>query len=342
MRVIGQAIGHVMGKLGTATNLALALALACASAVACDKAAPGRSGPVEAPPSAEAIPGLLQLAGDDNADVGARVDAIADLTRAVAGADTDARIEPALRTLWSHTERRIANAAAAGLRRLSGLSELSFARTAVMGASVSAGFMGSPVSVELERGLAGKPVIHDEADVFFFKAPEANGQKQVTESLAFKPTVVFALDFVFWYVYVAGADLDYRRARMGRALKLLEQFQVPVIVGDIPDMRTAATWMLPPAVVPPPEHLQALNSGLHAWAADRLNTHVVPLAAWGAPLLTGGTVEDNGQTLTAAELVSVDGLHLNPRGVRYLLRQVDRELEQAFVDTAADALRVVD
>lgn len=323
-----------------AARFALVVSLwGAASACSRGSTGSGANNDLPPPPSADAIPALIQLANNTNADIDARVAAVRDLGRIP---DSASLIEPTLRSLWTHTDHDLATAAAAGLRRLAGQSELSFARTVVLGASVSAGFMGSPVATELERGLSGKPQVLNQASTFFFKAPRENGEKQVAAALAFEPTVVFALDFLFWYVYVSGTDLDYRRTRMTAGLRLLETFQVPVIVGDIPDMRTAATWMLPASVVPPPEHLQTLNRELRAWSRTRLNVHLVPLAAWAQPLLAGGNVIDNGETVAAADLVGPDGLHANARGVRYMLRQVDGQLEKAFADTSATALRIVE
>lgn len=328
------------GGMRVSANRFVALGLACLCGLACTRNNSGASATDERPPAptADAIPELTRVANDANAEIGARVAAVRDLGRVTDNPDA---IEPVLRNLWTHTDHQLSAAAAAGVRRLDGHSTVSFARVAVIGASVSAGFMGSPVAVELERGLAGEPEMQNGADTFFFKAPFKNGERQVEAALAFKPSVVFALDFLFWYAYVAGADLNYRRSRVAAGLRLLERFEVPVIVGDIPDMRTAATWMLPESVVPPADHLQALNHQIRTWARDKLRVHLVPMATWARPLLTDGSVTDEGKTVKAAELLSPDGLHANARGVRYLLRRVDGELERAFIDTDLDALRVV-
>ena len=321
------------GRWAVLAGLLLAASTGCTRD---GKRAPDTRVSIPVPTDSE-IPQLLQTAEDIAIPAEQRVAAITGL--GLAGSRVE-NLDSLMSRLWANDDHAIATAAAGALRRHTGKGQLSFARTAVVGASVSAGFMGSPVAVELDRGLSGAREVRNLADVFFFRSPSKNGVQQVEAAQAFEPTVVLALDFVFWYAYVAGADLPYRRSRVRSALRLLERFEVPVIVGDIPDMRRAKTWMLKPAVVPPADHLEALNREIKTWATGRPNVHLAPLAAWGRPLLTGDPVRDGDATIAAEDLLSADGLHLNARGVRYLLRQVDRDLEQAFPETPTAALRV--
>ena len=232
-----------------------------------------------------------------------------------------------LQTLLKTASPELRIAIKGKLRRLEGLATLSFERVAVIGASLSAGFGGLKISTALDGAITGEHQNIDVASVFFFKSPNENA------------SVIFALDILFWYVYI-NASLDSRMSSLERGLRNLERASVPIILGDIPDMRTGQPWMLPPEVIPPPEHLATLNARLHEWAQARLNVHLVPLAAWSEALVSGGTlvVEPGKPPVPAKSLVHIDGLHPNPKGVRYMLMRLDPSLEIAFPDTNEAAL----
>jgi hypothetical protein len=313
--------------------MALALAMLMLMALACSR---GSSAPR---PSGQDPAELVRTAADASLDPAVRIAAIDALGTL---ADRAGQVSPTLRALLGDPAPDIAAHAKIALRRVEGKGALSFARTAVIGASVSAGFLGTPMSQVLDESIAGKHAVENLAEVYFFRSPPENGAAQLRAALDFQPTLLFAIDYLFWYMYVSGADLGDRRIRLEAALRSLESLDVPIILGDIPDMRTARAWMLPPAVVPPPDHLQALNQALREWARDKLHVHLVPLADWAGPLFTGGTVTQKGKTFTAKQLMSLDGLHLNPAGMRYLMRNIDMDLSRAFPDTPEQALRVAD
>lgn len=292
-------------------------------------------------PRSKAIdPGaLVHAASSPDGDQTRRLEAIRAL--GTLNAHTE-QIAPALRSLLADPDPDIAGHAKIALRRVQGQGALSFARPVVIGASVSAGFLGTPLGTVLDKSLAGAHEIKSVANTYFFRAPIKNGRAHVKAAQDFDASVVFAVDYLFWFVYVSGANLDERMDRLDTALDNLESLKGPVIVGDIPDMRTAKAWMLPAEVVPPAEQLARLNQHVHDWARDKVNVHVVPLARWSEPLLKGKDVIQSGTTFTAKQLLSFDGLHLNPRGVRYLMRNIDAELERAFPDTPKDILRVAE
>lgn len=193
------------------------------------------------------------------------------------------------------------------------------ARIAVMGASVSAGFMAPRLAVALDHHLAAPHQMIDVADQLMFQAPERIGRAQVDRALAAAPTHVVAADFLFWYVYGpvrSPARLDVGLAELDRV------GATPLFVGDIPDMRRAATWMLPTSIVPSPDELAAANARIAAWAHGRPTVHVLPLAAWTAPLLTEGTIEVDGARVPARSLMALDGLHPNAKGVDLLVTRI--------------------
>lgn len=263
--------------------------------------------------------------------------------RAIEAASRRVREDTAhwLRALLRDHEPRVAGAAKISLRRVQGKSSLSFARTMVVGASVSAGFLGTPVATLLDDAIRDEHEVENLATLAFARAPEQRGREQVDTTIAYQPTVVVAIDFLFWYVYTADLDLHGRLARLEQALAELERIHCPIILGDIPDMRAAQSWILAPESVPPAEHLAEINRRVRDWARDKVHVHVVPLSEWARPLLTGEPVEDRGALVDPRDMVSVDSLHLNPTGSRYLVRKVCAELGDAFPDTPPGALRAI-
>ncbi len=204
-----------------------------------------------------------------------------------------------------------------------------FDRIAVLGASVSAGFSSPRVGVALQAALPSS-AITDAADLWMFSDPLVKGAAQVDAALAAKPTMVVAIDFLFWYAYQA-TDAEAREASLERGLDQLNRLDdrsIVLAVGDLADMRVADPRMLPPAVVPPAVELRAMNARVRAWAAARRNTVVLPLGAWTAPLLANAEVElAPGETIEAENLLFLDRLHPNPLGLWYLLTLVDGALE---------------
>lgn len=225
------------------------------------------------------------------------------------------------------------------LRSQEGQGILSFERVAVVGASLSAGFGGLALSSAFEEAIAGEHEVFPIASTFFFRSPNANGKAHIDQAIAAKASVIVAVDLLFWYVY-QNTSLEGRQDNLETGLRNLERIKVPLILGDIPDMRTGEPWMLPPAAIPPPEQLLLLNTRVHQWARQRQHVHLVPLAQWSAALASDGDIEvDVGKPpVPAKSLVNVDGLHPNPKGVRYILLRLDSNLQIAFPETSPDAL----
>ena len=204
-------------------------------------------------------------------------------------------------------------------------------RIAVIGASVSAGFSSPRVAASLAASLPTS-TITDAADLFTFRDPPAHGAAAIDAALAARPTLVIAIDFLFWYAYRDGSASD-RAASLERGLAELERLDpaTALAIGDLPDMRIADPRMLPPALVPPAAELPILNARIAAWAARRPRTVRLALAAWTAPLHGTADVElAPGETIAPTALLFLDRLHPNPLGLWYLLGRVDRALEESF------------
>lgn len=205
------------------------------------------------------------------------------------------------------------------------------ARIAVLGASVSAGF-GLPtdptgwrpdLATFLDAALTARhePVMGIASD-WMFLDPPGSLREQVAAAERREPTLVVALDALFWFAYGHVSNEERRLQRLDDGLELLDGLAVPLLIGDLPDMSAATRGpMLTEAMVPSPESLRLLNARISAWAAAREHTAVVPMAAFVARLTDGGAVEAMGRRWAGEDLVGLmqdDGLHPSASGMAAL------------------------
>jgi len=221
------------------------------------------------------------------------------------------------------------------------------ARIAVVGASASAGYgaflPGEQEAVSLARALESAltpdqtRTIALHASPFFFTRPHQFGPELLDAALADDPTLLVALDYLFWFCYgtidetggwMAGEAARLRSLEAG--LDRLEQYDGPIIVGELPDMSPAIGGMLMRSQVPRPETLAKANQRIRAWAAERDNVIVFPLDA-----LT--------RQIRAGEGVRLAGLRFNPDDAAKMI-QPDRlhPSVEGQIATAILALKLVD
>lgn len=201
-------------------------------------------------------------------------------------------------------------------------------RIVVLGASLSHGYGleqdgGGRVRfadvVETSLRAAHAPVL-PRTSLFFFTDPQGTGKSLAATARSADPTLVVAIDYLFWFGYGACASPDGRLELLDRGLALLDEFHCPVMVGDFPDCREASRdpapgsppRLLAPEQVPSPDELRKLNDHLRAWASTRKNVVVVPLADLGARLRSGKDLEIHGNHWaggTLAGLMQKDRLH---------------------------------
>jgi hypothetical protein len=212
-------------------------------------------------------------------------------------------------------------------------------RIAIVGASVSAGFGGTPFG-DAFAAAAPRSAVESEADVMLFRDPIANTQAQLAKARAFHATTIFAVDLLFWDIY-GDRDPRWRGRALALALDELDRARAGgawIVVGDVPLITTAADWMLPHEQVPEPADLAGFNDRIATWAA-RDRVILVPISAWTEPLRAGGRVElAPGETVEARTLLALDGLHANPLGTWYVLDRLDHFLENKLPGTPKDAL----
>ena len=172
-------------------------------------------------------------------------------------------------------------------------------RVAVMGASASAGY---GVVVEVEQDGNRKKTGVNLTDIFqaacdheeivfldlssglFFLRPISYAQAAVTRAKIWRADLVLGIDFLFWCLYGnddgKGGRLESEAQRLDKlemGLKILDELEVPVIVGDIPDMTQIGGYLLSKSQRPTQENVQKANKRIHEWASTRPNVEVVGL-----------------------------------------------------------------
>ncbi|MCB9877291.1 MAG: hypothetical protein H6835_06775 [Planctomycetes bacterium] len=180
-------------------------------------------------------------------------------------------------------------------------------RIHIIGASVSGGFEDGPLfgaekqgdSVPLQQllkkwcGEHCRVTTHAPMEMWkLFEDPLGVGDKEVVMARRRKPDVVLAIDFLFWfsYGYVRGDEAEARAALLQQGLALLNQLEVPLVIGDLPDMKGAATRMLSPRQVPSAEQLRQLNATIAAFDRERDDVTTLPLAAFVSEMRDKGVV----------------------------------------------------
>jgi hypothetical protein len=197
-----------------------------------------------------------------------------------------------------------------------GTSEPMLERVAVLGASASDGFglrqeAGRKLRLTdvFEAALPTSSELTHAATGMFFMNPERNGQRMADRALAAKPTLVIAVDFLFWHGYGALGSQARRLALLETGLAHLDRFDCPIVVGDFPDCHAALEGVGPlggpiiaPSQVPARATLDALNARLQAWLEANPRATLVPLSTFVAKVHAGEPFEVAGQRFEGDEL----------------------------------------
>jgi len=161
-------------------------------------------------------------------------------------------------------------------------------RVAVVGASASAGF-------QLGREVGGHTNLADVLDAMIqtggsqavdaassslFMDPRRVGAGCVERALEAKPTLVLALDFLFWFTYGRIDSEAERLALLDEGLVLLDRFPCPILLTEIPDMSASVGKMLSRRSVPSEETMKAANARIRSWAKKRKRAILVPMSSF--------------------------------------------------------------
>ena len=183
---------------------------------------------------------------------------------------------------------------------------------------------------------------HDEplslGDQFFAIDVSAATREQVATALDWKPTIVFALDFLVWPAFLPRSELltaaqkeAAALASVNDALAQLDAFICPVVVGDIPDLRTTIATTLDRAFELTPSARTVVNARIHAWCAERANRVVAPFAQFSTFAAAGAPFELCGRQVDgemASSMLNDYWRSMTVTGLTVLLSTTLGELEQ--------------
>ncbi len=152
---------------------------------------------------------------------------------------------------------------------------------------------------------------------------------QAKAAAAWHPSVVIAVDWLFWPVHQAISlelPAEERAARrlasVDAALADLDAFSCPIVIGDVPEMRRAVGGLLRAEHDPGAAVRAQANERLAAWASARPNRFVLAVSALANAVNEGAPIEVAGFTYGPGEamrLVQRDGLHATPEGLAVLM-----------------------
>ena len=209
-----------------------------------------------------------------------------------------------------------------------------WSRVVVIGASASGGFVltepfGGPTTEQckphhyLDAAItAPHAPVKNFGSALFFLSPDAMAASEIQAATNAKPTLVVAVDFLFWFCYGNGDTDAERAAHFEAGLKRLEQIPCPLLVGDIPDASSATnTGIISAEQVPSEAVRRAANERLKKWAAKRKQVTIVPLAEFMRAVKADEAIKLHSTILPAGKtrtLLQADGLHPTPRGAAVL------------------------
>ncbi|MEM1032299.1 MAG: SGNH/GDSL hydrolase family protein [Myxococcota bacterium] len=232
------------------------------------------------------------------------------------------RAEDYLRLARGRAEdvRREADIAA---RRRLGIHRPSYARLGVVGASVSAGFLGIGVSRLLREAAPDATVVDGSATLFFRKTP-AERRALRDEIIRARPSVTLALDVLFWWTHGRASD------GLERGLRQLEDVPGLIVLGTVPRMTSAKRWIM--SRVRTAADLARINARIATWAEARPRVIVVPLHRWYADRTATVAPVAGDAAVAVDRLFAPDGLHLTALGTRFMVRRTLAVLADALPD----------
>jgi hypothetical protein len=209
-------------------------------------------------------------------------------------------------------------------------------KVAIVGASVSAGFKdgpatgGSPdndtvpLSKIVKAWLADADgTVTSRAELMMFVNPLELGRTQIEKAKKDRPDLLVAFDFLFWFGYghVGADEAKERLQRLETGLALLDPFDCPIVVGNLPDMTGAARRMISEQQIPKPAVLKALNERITAWAKDKPHVRLFDLGGLVHRMKEQGVelpVGDGTVLAPKGSMLQGDRLHANRLGMAWL------------------------
>ena len=242
------------------------------------------------------------------------------------------------------------------LDEVTGHTPVLLERVAVLGASVTHGQGAKLEDWDLKfsdvlRATLKDPEVQitNHSDLFFFARPTKTGPSLLSQALATDPTLIVAVDFLFWFGYGTtgpeGGSLkseDERLDLLEVGLELLDEIETPLVLGDFPDMSSAVGRMLQKSQVPEPETLEALNARLFDWSLDRDNVLLVALSDVVTDMRSKSGFSIGKEKWPAGSnrrLMQNDELHPTLDGLVVLARYITQELAAENENISGEAFR---
>jgi hypothetical protein len=166
-------------------------------------------------------------------------------------------------------------------------------RVATLGASVTGGFgTGLPMARMYDHAIRVKHVpVKEFVSGYMPLDAETYGEMMVDDCIAHRPTLVIALDFLFWYSHgvapMSADEVKWRTERVAAGLKQLERFGCPILLGHVPAMAHIATPRIKKLLFPSPEAVASIHARVTAWAKKRPHVMLAPVGRWVERLRAG-------------------------------------------------------
>lgn len=155
-----------------------------------------------------------------------------------------------------------------------------------------------------------------------FISPVFISHNQLYDASKLSPSVIIAVDQLFWHLYGRYPNTKTRLKTFQNALDKLDQIDCPLVVGNIPDASKAVRLMLSASQVPKLETINKANEILTEWVKKRLQhnkqTAIVDLSHFMKICLADEEIKLNNIVYPAGStkaFLQRDMLHPTPLGV---------------------------
>ena len=186
----------------------------------------------------------------------------------------------------------------------------------------------------------------------FFTRPLQYGRSSVDRTLSWKPDVVLAVDFLFWYVFGTQPE-ETRLETLEQGLAQLERLAATgasLVVGTLPDLEGVESSMITKDQIPRTETVTEANRRIERWAKKHSNVVVAPIFELNRSLSEGGAIQigphlwhpdRDGIELIASDKLhpTYDGLICIAQAIEVALRTLDTD-ESTFPSLELDQSRL--
>lgn len=198
-----------------------------------------------------------------------------------------------------------------------------FARAFVVGSEMTDGY-----GLQGDLGAPGSLVDILDASLLFARGPiekrtfpsTSVAPQQIRAAIDAQATIIIALDYLQPYIYAETGGEEGRRASLDLALRNLEAVQVPLVLGDVPDLTAALSAEKPilfAKQMPSPQGLKAVNERIAQWAREHKNVTLAPVSAMFAHVNAGEPFNTRRSSWPAAwlpDLLMKDRMHTRLHG----------------------------